>query len=201
MPCYSQVTSIYVYFRLLCQTAKGEVPPLNRYEKVTCENCGTQTKKPNLASDKKRVSVGIIYCTHFPNFSTKSQNDLNYHIAKKHSGPKPDITFECKHCFQEFPGFYALRQPRNIQHGMQIGSGTRDVVVEHRVGDIEYHRLREKLRSCQHSWWIRNLKERDTKYSIAQWKLSTKIVNEKLDLFFNNLKGAAKVNLVSFLKI
>ena len=32
---------------------------------------------------------------------------------------------------------------------MQIGSGTRDVVVEHIVGDVEDQRLREELRSCQ----------------------------------------------------
>ena len=33
---------------------------------------------------------------------------------------------------------------------MQIGSGTRDVEVEQIVGDVEHHRLREELRSCQH---------------------------------------------------
>ena len=33
---------------------------------------------------------------------------------------------------------------------MQIGSRTRDVDVEHIVGDNEDHRLREELRSCQH---------------------------------------------------
>ena len=48
------------------------------------------------------------------------------------------------------PGFYALRQHRNTQHGMQIGSEARDVDVEHIVGDVEDQRLREKLRFCQH---------------------------------------------------
>ena len=33
---------------------------------------------------------------------------------------------------------------------MQVGSGTRDVDVEHTVGDVEDHRLTEELRSCQH---------------------------------------------------
>ena len=58
-------------------------------------------------------------------------------MAKKHSAPK-------------LPGFYALSQHRNTQHGTQIGSGTRDVDVEHIVGDVEDHSLREELRSCQH---------------------------------------------------
>ena len=108
-----------------------------------------------------------MYCTQSPNFSTKSQNDLNFYIAKKHSAPKSEIIFKCKLCYQEFPGFYALRQYRNTQHGKQIGSGTRDVDVEHIMGDIQDHRLREELLPVNISWWIRNLKERNTKYSIS----------------------------------
>ena len=53
------------------------------------------------------MSVGTLYCPQCRNFSAKSQKDLNYYIAKKHSALKPDITFQCKLCFQEFPGFYA----------------------------------------------------------------------------------------------
>ena len=143
--------NLHVYFRLFCQTIIIEMPSLIRQEKITCENCGTQTTRNNIVRHKKRCSVGTLYCTQCPNFSTKSQNDLNYHIAKKHSARKPHVTFKYKLCYQEFPGFYALRQHRNTQHGMQIGSGTRDVDVEHIVGDVEDHRLRKELRSCQHS--------------------------------------------------
>ena len=172
------------------------MPFLNRYEKFTCENCGTQTTKPNLARLKKRCSAGTLYCTQCPKFSTKSLIDLNYHIAEKHSAPKPDVTFKSKPCFQDFPGFYALRQHRNTQHGMQTGSGTRDVIVEHVVGDDEDHSLGEKLRSCQHFLVYSEL-ERAThklcKYAVET--LNETIVNEKLDHFFNNLKCAAKVNL------
>ena len=124
------------------------MPSLNRYEKVTCENCGTQTTKPNLARHKKRCSVGTLCCTQCPNFSTKSQNDLNYHFAKKHSASKPDIYFKCKLSYADFPGFNALRQHKKTQQGTQIGSGTRDVDVEHIVGEVEGHSLREELRSC-----------------------------------------------------
>ena len=92
----------------------------------------------------------------------------------KHSAPKTDITFMCKLCYQEFPGFHALRQHRNTQHGMQIGSGTRTVDVELIVGDVGDHSLREELRSCQHFLVDSELEERDTKYSNTQWKLSTK---------------------------
>ena len=126
------------------------MPSLIREEKITCENCGNQTTTNNIVRHKNSCSAGTLYCTQCPNFFTKSPNDLNYHIVKKQSAPKPDVTFKCKLCFQEFPGFYALRQHRNIQHGMQVGSGTRDVDVEHIVRDVEDHSLREELRSCQH---------------------------------------------------
>ena len=172
------------------------MPSLNRNEKVTCENCGTQTTKLKLARHKKRCSAGTLYCTHCPDFSTKSHNDLNYHIAKKHGAPKPEITFKCKLCYQEFPGFYALRQHRNTQHGTQIGSGTRDVDLEHIVGDVEDHSLREELRSCQHFLVDSELdRARHKVFNYAVKTLNETIVNEKLDHFFSNLKCAAKVNL------
>ena len=172
------------------------MPSLNRYEKVTCENCGTQTTKLNLVRHKKTCSVGTLYCTQCPNFSTKSRNDLNYHIAKRHSAPKLDATFKCKLCFQEFPGIYALRQHRNTQHGMQIRSGTKNVDVEHILGDVEDQRLREELRSCQHFMADSELERATHKVFIyAVETLNETIVNEKLDPFFNILKCAAKVNL------
>ena len=172
------------------------MPLLNRNEKVTCAKCGTQITKLNLARHEKSCSVGTLYCTQCPNFSTKSQNDLIYHIAKKHSAPKPDITFRCKLCFQEFPGFYALRQHRKTQHGMQIGSRTRDVDVEHIVGDVEDHSLREEL--CPYQHFLVDLERERARHKVFNYAVETlneTIVNEKLEHFFSNLKCAAKVNL------
>ena len=172
------------------------MPSFNRNEKVTFDNCATQTTKLNLARHKKRCSVGTLYCSQCPNFSTKSQNDLSYHIPKKHSAPKLDVTFKCKLCYQVFPGFYALGQHRKTQHGTQIGSGTKDVDVKHIVGDVEDHRLREEFRSCQHFLVESELERaRHKVFNYAEETLNRTIVNEELDHFFNNLKCAAKVNL------
>ena len=80
---------------------------------------------------------------------------------------------------------------------MQIGSGTRDVDVEHEVVDVDDHRFREELRSCQHSLVDSELERaRHKVFNYAVETLNETIVNEKLDHFFNNLKCAAKVNLV-----
>ena len=172
------------------------MPSLIQREKTTCENCGTQTTRNNIVRHKKRCSVGTLYCTQGPNFSTKTQNDLNYHIAKKHSATRPDITFKCQLCLEEFPGCYVLRQHRNTQYGMQVGSGTRVVDVEHIVRDVEDHRLREELRSCQH-FLVDSELERTTHkvFNYAVEALNETVVNEKFDHLFNSSKCAAKLNL------
>ena len=85
------------------------MPALDRKVKVTCENCATSVTKQHLSRHKSRCSDGTLYCTQCPNFSTKSRDDLNYHIAKQHSAPRPSITYKCKLCQVAFPGYYALR--------------------------------------------------------------------------------------------
>ena len=91
-----------------------------------------------------------MYCPKFPNFSTKTRDDLNYHIAKQHNVAGPSITYKCKLCHAEFPGFYALRQHKNTQHGTQIGFGASNIDVEDIVGDVDDQSLREELQSCKH---------------------------------------------------
>ena len=90
----SNCFSFFVHFRLFCLLLFTQMPSLNRYEKVKCENCGIQITKINLARHKKSCSAGTLCCTQCPNFFTKSQNGLKYHIAKKHSAPKPDVTLK-----------------------------------------------------------------------------------------------------------
>ena len=53
-------------------------------------------------------------------------------------------------------------------------------------------------RSCLHvniSTWTFNLSGRDKLFHYARENLNSKIVDEKLDHFFNNFKCAAEVNL------
>ena len=72
---------------------------------VTCENCGTSVTKINLSRHKSRCNGGTLFCTQCPNFFTKSRDDLNYHIAKQHGAAGPSITYKCKVCLADFPGF------------------------------------------------------------------------------------------------
>ena len=63
------------------------MPALDRNAKVTCGKCGTSVTKSHLSGHKSRCSGGTLYCPKCPNFSTKSRDDLNYQLAKKHATP------------------------------------------------------------------------------------------------------------------
>ena len=102
------------------------------------------------------------------------------------------VNFAIK-CFRDFTLYVNIETPNTK---MQIGSGTRDVNLEHIVGDVEDHRLREALRSCQHFLVDSQLERaRHKVFNYAVEALNETIVNGKLDHFFNNLKCAAKLNL------
>ena len=173
------------------------MPALDRNFNVTCGNCGISVTKKQLSRHKSSCSGRTLDCPIFPNFCTKSGDDLNHHIAKKHSIPRTSITFKCKLCHAEFPGFYPVRQHKNTQRRTQIGFGATNTDVEDIVGDVEDHRLREELLSCQHFLVDSEIeKARHKVYNYAIEKLNAEIVGEKHDQFFNNLKCAAKVILV-----
>ena len=82
-----------------------------------------------------------------PNFSTKSRDDLTHHVVKKLSTPWEKITRKCKICLKEFPGFYALRQHKRQEQGVQMKSFEFDVINLIEDGDAH---LREELQACQH---------------------------------------------------
>ena len=172
------------------------MPSLNRNEKVTCENCGVQFTKYNLARHKKRCSAGTLYCTQCPIFSTISQDDLNYHIAKQHSAAGASKTYKCKLCYAEFPGFYALRQHKNTQHGTQTGFGAGNIDVEDIVGDFDDQSLREELQSCKHFLVDSEIqKGRHSVFNVAVKNLTAQVIEEKLDRVLDKLKCVAKLNL------
>ena len=172
------------------------MPSLNRNEKVTWENSGVQITKLNLARHKKRCSACTLNKTQCPNVFTKSRDDLNYHIAKQHSAAGLSKTNKCKLCHAEFPGFYALRQHENTQHGKQIGFGASNIDVEDIVGDVDDQSLREKLQSCRHFLVDSEIqKGSDSLFKFAVNNFTAQVIEEKLDHFLDKLKCVAKFNL------
>ena len=173
-----------------------KMPSFNRNEKVTCEKCGVQITKYNLARHKKSCSADTLYCSKSPNFSTKSTDDLNYHIAKQHSAAGPSKTYKCKLCYAEFPGFYDLRQHKNTQHGRQIGFGARNIYVEDIVGDVDDQSSREELQSCKHFLVDSEIhKGKHSVFNFAVNNLTAQVIEEKLNRVLDKLKCVAKLNL------
>ena len=172
------------------------MPAWDRNVKITCKNCGTSVTKKHLYRHKLRCSGGALYCPKCPNFSTKSGDDLNYHIAKQQSVAGPSKTYKFKLCLAEFPGFYALRQHKSIQHGTQIGFGASNIDVEDIVGDVDDQSLREELQSCRHFLVDSEIqKGRHSVFKFVVNNLTAQVIEEKLDRVLDKLKCVAKLNL------
>ena len=172
------------------------MPALDRNVEVTCGKCGTSVTKYHLSRHKSRCSGGALCFRKSPNFRTKSGNDSNYHIAKKHCVPRLSITYKCKLCHEDFPGFYALRQHKNTQRGTQIRFGANNISVEDIVGDVDDQSLREELESCKHFLTDTEMKNgRHRVFNFAMSSFDMILLNDKLDYVFKELKCGAKVNL------
>ena len=155
----------------------------------------SQTKENNIVRQKKRRSAGTLFCTQYPKFSTTSQDDLFYHIAKTHNAPEPVVTLRCEHCYQHFPGFNALRQHKSTQLGCP--TNTTNVESDDIHKEVVDMNLKEDFRSCQ-QFSVDSQPEcaRGKVFNFAIRNLDATIVAEKLDHIFNNLKCAAKMNLI-----
>ena len=129
------------------------------------------------------------------NISTLSSDDLDYHVAKKHSVPRPSKTYKCELCHAEFPGFYALPQHKNTQHGTQLGFGANNIDVEDIVRDVDDKNLREESESCRHFLTDTEMKNgRHSVFNFAMSSFDITLLSDKLDYVFNEVKCAAKVN-------
>ena len=145
-----------------------------------------------------RRVVLLVHCIvqNVPISLQKLRDDLIYHIAKEHSAAGPSKTYKCKLCHAEFPGFYALRQHENTQHGKQIGFGASNIDVEDIVGDVDDQSLREELQSCRHFLGDSEIqKGRHSVFNFAVINLTAQVIEGKLDCVLDKLKCVAKLNL------
>ena len=111
-------------------------------------------------------------------------------FCKKTQRPKSVVTFKCKLCYQEFPGFYALRQHKITKHGFPIE--TTIVDPDDIINEVDDRSLKEELRSCQHFLLDSELER--VRHKVFNYARET-IVNAKLDHFSKDFECAANVNL------
>ena len=79
-------------------------------------------------------------------------------------------------CHADVPGFYAIRQHKNTQHGTQIGFGASNIDVEDIVRDVDDQRLREELESCKH--FLTDTEMENGRHSVFHFAMSS------FDIFF-----------------
>ena len=111
------------------------MPALIRKTKVTCDNCGTQTTRNNIARHNKRCSAGSLICPSCIIFSTETPAEMIHNIAKKHSKTTPSVVHMCKKCNKDVHGFYNLREHKQKEHGAHTCSVFQKTDVAHVMGD------------------------------------------------------------------
>ena len=125
------------------------MPALDRSVEVTCKNCGTSVAKQHLSGHKSRCSGGILFCPNCHSSSTKSKEDLNYHIAKKHNAAGPKNNHTCKECCIEFPSFYSLRHHKQRYHTRETTSSGGEANIQNLADAGNDKSLEEELQSCK----------------------------------------------------
>ena len=83
------------------------MPALNRNEKVKREDCGQEYRRSDAARHQKRCAKGVVSCAECK-YSTYNQQEMNYHVAKKHAPASSKQSTVCSSCEQEFPSYYSL---------------------------------------------------------------------------------------------
>ena len=123
---------------------------------------------------------------------------MNYHKARNYSKTTARFVQKCKKCGNDFHSFYLLREHKRKEFGVQICSGTRNVVVTQLMGDVDDNSRKEELETCKHFLVDSEIKNgRHRVYNFAMDTLDPKNVLKKLDVVFDSLKCAAKL-IVTF---
>ena len=173
------------------------MPSLNRNKKVQCGDCGNLYVRAHAARHRKNCVRGVISCSECMYF-TYNQQEMNYHVAKKHAPSTSKQSKVCSSFEQEFPSYYSLHEHRRKEHGAKQRKPSDTVadlnkIVEEEGEDGE--KLKEELSACQHFLVDTEMENgRHKVFNFQMSKLDTKIINEKLEEVFNKLDSAAKIN-------
>ena len=139
--------------------------------------------------NKRNISVQTVFFIH-----TKSKEEMDYHVAKKHAQTSAKQSKICPSCEQEYPNYYSLQQHRRNERGTKqrkpsdtVADLTKVVAEEGEDGE----KLKEEFSDCQHFLVDTEIeKARHEVFNFQISKLDTKIINEKLEEVINKLHSA-----------
>ena len=184
-----------VHSRLFCLRPFLQMPYLYRYEKLH-----VRIVVPKLQSSifpvTRRVAL-LVHCI-VSNVPISPQNPkmICITILLRSSAPRnlmspSSVNFVIK-SFQDYTLYVNIKTLNT-----ECKSDQEQMWMWNIQWEMEDHRLREELRSCQRFLVDSELERAGHKvFNYAIENINAEIVDEELDHFFNNLKCAAKVDLV-----
>ena len=106
------------------------------------------------------------------------------------------LLVNAKVCYKDNHSFYLLREHKWEELGEQIGPGAQNVDLTQLTGDVDDNSQKEELETCK-NFLVDGEKEngKQSIYNFAMDTLDPKILLEKLDVEFNILKCATKLNV------
>ena len=128
------------------------MPSLNRNEKVQCGDCGNLYVRAHAVRHRNIFSNGVISCPECRYF-TYNQQEVNYHVAKKHAPSISKQSMVRSSCEKEFPCYFSLQQHRRIEHGATQRKPSDTVADLDKIvkQEGEYgEKLKEELSACRH---------------------------------------------------
>ena len=92
------------------------MPAINQNEKVKCKDCGQEYRRSCAPRHRNRCEKQEEHKCPNCHFYTKSKEEMDHHVAKKHAEPSSKQSTVCPSCEQDFPIFYSLQQHRRKEH-------------------------------------------------------------------------------------
>ena len=97
-------SNCYTFLFLLRTVCSNKMPPLSHNRKLNVRIVVLIQSPTSLVTKKWVYWYTLLYPA--SPFFHKTVKLRECHIFPKHSHPKPDVTLNCKLCYDEFPGFY-----------------------------------------------------------------------------------------------
>ena len=117
---------------------------LDQNQNVPCDNFGTRVSQQTLAKHQKKTSVGTIKCFQRRNFSAKSLNRSNYHIAQKQGAYESKLAHTFEECNGEYTSFDALHKSKMRREDSFKTWGDSSPLLD----DIDIDSIKEELPVC-----------------------------------------------------
>ena len=173
------------------------MPSLDYNQQTTCNYFAKKVKRVNWSRLNKSCVSGIKSSPQCPNFSCKTQTEMDQHTATKRVIPSMIAKTKCKISEEKNCSFYSLQRHKKAVHGTtKSGIQNGNVNLAAFMDDYDDQALRQELTACPHflvdSKFVRG---RQHVFNFASTNVTPKILREKIQQVFELLHCAPEVSL------